>query len=77
MYCIGFRIFSKYRLLKKSNARRIWKRLEKFREKYDKWEMSRAEAVLSLEGLLAYAEFANTYKFRKRVVAKFNEFFRI
>lgn len=72
---LGFRIFSKYRLLKKSNARRIWKRLNKFKQKYDKGEMTRAEVVLSLEGWLAYAEFANTYKFRKRVVARFNELF--
>lgn len=72
---LGFRIFSKYRLLKKSNARRIWKRLEKFKFKYNKNEMNREEIVQSLEGWLAYAEFANSYTFRKRVVARFNELF--
>ncbi|MFH2105990.1 MAG: hypothetical protein ABII22_01915 [Candidatus Micrarchaeota archaeon] len=72
---LGFRIFYKHRLLKKSNAKRIWKRLERFKRKYDKGEMSRKEVVQSLEGWLAYAEFANTYKFRKRVVAEFNELF--
>ena len=72
---LGFRIFSKYRLLKKSNARRIWKRLKKFKKKYDAGEINREEIVRSLEGWLAYAEFANTYKFRKRVVARFNELF--
>jgi hypothetical protein len=74
---LGFRIFAKYRLLKKSNARRIWKRLDRFKRRYDQKEMTRLEVVQSLEGWLAYAEFANSYKFRKRVVAKFNELFVI
>lgn len=73
---LGFRIFSRYRLLKKSNARRIWKRLEKFKQKYDRNEIERSKIVESLEGWLAYAEFANTYNFRKRVVARFNELFK-
>ncbi|MFH2106193.1 MAG: RNA-directed DNA polymerase [Candidatus Micrarchaeota archaeon] len=72
---LGFRIFSKYKLLKKSNARRIWKRLERFKQKCNKGEITRAEVVQSLEGWLAYAEFANSYKFRKRVIVKFNELF--
>jgi len=74
---LGFRIFSKYRLLKKSNARRIWKRLEKFKQKYDKGEMSRADIVKSLEGWLAYAEFANTYTLRRRIIEKFRNTFPI
>lgn len=72
---LGFRIFSKYRLLKKSNARRIWKRLDKFKTKYDNGEMTRKEVVRSLEGWLAYAEFADSYKFRKRVVATYKSTF--
>lgn len=74
---LGFRIFSKHKMLKKSNARRVWNRLEKFKKKYDKGEISRAEVLQSLEGWLAYAKFANTYKFRKRIVAKFNKLFPI
>lgn len=72
---LGFRIFPKYKLIKKSNARRVWKRLQKFKQKYDKGEMSRTAVIQSLEGWFAYAEFANTYKFRKKVMAKFNELF--
>lgn len=63
---LGFKIFSKYRLLKKSNSRRIWKRLKKFKQKYDRGELNRDEILMSLESWLAYAEFANTYKFRKK-----------
>ncbi|MDO8554743.1 MAG: reverse transcriptase/maturase family protein [Candidatus Micrarchaeota archaeon] len=72
---LGFRIFSKYRLLKKSNARRIWKRLEKFKQRYAQGELTRAEVIQRLEGWLVYAKFANTYKFRKKIVARFNELF--
>ena len=72
---LGFRVFAKYRLLKKSNARRIWKRLERFRQKYEKGEMTRKEAVQGLEGWLAYADFADSYNLRRRVVARFNELF--
>ncbi len=74
---LGFRLFVKYRLLKKSNATRIWKRLDKLKQKYYWGETSREEVVRSLEGWLAYAEFANTYKFRKKVMTRFNELFRI
>ncbi|NYZ73870.1 RNA-directed DNA polymerase [Candidatus Micrarchaeota archaeon] len=56
---LGFRVFYHYRLLKKSNTRRIWKRLERFRQEYEDEEMSRKEIVQSLEGWLAYAEFAD------------------
>jgi hypothetical protein len=72
---LGFRIFAKYRLLKKSNARRIWKRLERFRQSYETGEYSRDEVVQSLDGWLTYAEFANTYNLRKRIIARFNELF--
>jgi len=72
---LGFRIFNGYRLLKKSNARRIWKRLQRFKERYDNGEIGRQKVVQSLEGWLAYAEFANTYEFRKLIIAKFNELF--
>jgi hypothetical protein len=74
---LGFRLFAKYRLLKKNNARRIWKRLNKLKQKYDGRKITREAVVRSLEGWLAYAEFANSYKFRKKVMAKFNELFAI
>ena len=72
---LGFRVFYHYKLLKKSNTRRIWKRLERLKQKYDEGEIERKKIVESLEGWLAYAEFANSYNFRRKVVARFNEFF--
>ncbi len=70
---LGFRIFYRYRLLKKSNVRRIWKRLEKFRLMKEEGKMTIEDATRSLEGWLAYAKFANTYNLRNRVIARFNE----
>lgn len=68
---LGFRLFYKHRLLKKSNARRIWKRIDKFQQEYDKGKMTIEDANRSLEGWFAYTRFANTYNFRKRVIARF------
>lgn len=70
---LGFRVFPDFKLIKKSNVRRIWKRIEIFKEKYDKREITQEYVVRSMHGWLAYAKFANTYKFRKRVHYKLME----
>ena len=72
---LGFRVFYQYMLLKKSNVRRVWKRLEIFKRKYDLDEMKREEIVQSLEGWFAYAKFANAYNLQRKVAAKFNDLF--
>lgn len=68
---LGFRVFYYYRLLKKSNARRILKRLEKFKCRYEKEQMSKEEIVHSIQGWMAYAKFANTYNLRNKVLEQF------
>ncbi len=72
---LGFRIFPNHRLLKKSNSRRIWKRLDKFKERYGHKELRREQVKLSLEGWLAYAGFADTYKFRKKILKRYYQLF--
>jgi hypothetical protein len=72
---LGFRVFEDYRLLKKSNARRIWKRLDRFREDYNEGTMSIDEASLRLGGWITYARFGNTYKLRRNVIRTFKESF--
>lgn len=72
---LGFRIFSKHRLLKKSNARRIWKRLGKFKQKYQSGNIEKEKISQSLDGWIAYAEFANTYNLRMKVAFAFAEAF--
>jgi len=70
---LGFRVFYHYRLLKRSNTRRIWKRIEKLGRRYGDGNISKEKALQSLDGWLAYACFANTYALRKRVSQRFEE----
>ncbi|MDE1824783.1 MAG: RNA-directed DNA polymerase [Candidatus Micrarchaeota archaeon] len=70
---LGFRVFRDYKLLKKSNARRIWKRLEVFTKRCQDGLMTNEDASKSLDGWLAYARFANTYNLRKSVTQKFSK----
>ncbi len=72
---LGFRVFRKHRLLKKSNVRKIWSRLETLKIKKDTGEINFEDAIRSLNGWLAYAKFANTYKLRNNVYTRFNELF--
>ncbi|MDE1768834.1 MAG: RNA-directed DNA polymerase [Candidatus Micrarchaeota archaeon] len=72
---LGFRIFQKHRLLKKSNSRRIWKRIERLKEKYDQGKLTSEKARLSFDGWFAYASFADTYGLRKRVLERCNQLF--
>lgn len=73
---LGFRVFRNYRLLKKSNARRIWRRMERLKQKYDRCEITFEDAQKSFDGWIAYAEFGNTYKLRKRVNERFDSLFK-
>jgi RNA-directed DNA polymerase len=72
---LGFRVFCHYRLLKKSNVRRIWKRLRLFKRKFNKSEMEKTEIEQSMAGWFAYAAFANSYSLRQRVAARLNGLF--
>lgn len=70
---LGFRVFYHYKLLKRSNARRIQKRLERFSKLYNNGTMKKEAVIQSFEGWSAYAEFANTYNLRKRLVVEFSD----
>lgn len=75
MTLLGFRVFNRYRLLKKSNARRIWKRLDLFERRHAAGELSVEKITQSISGWCAYAKFANTYKLRQKVIARYNRLF--
>ena len=64
---LGFRTFCHFRLLKKSNQKRIEKRLQKFREKPARGEISREHILLSMAGWDGYAKMGNTYNLRKKI----------
>ena len=64
---LGFRAFCHFRLLKRSNQKRIEKRLRKFREKLAWGEISREHILLSMAGWDGYAKMGNTYNLRKKI----------
>lgn len=70
---LGFRVYFNHRLLKKSNAKRIWKRLEKFQQGYNTGKLTSSDGLVSLEGWLSYARFADTYNLRMRSISRFNQ----
>lgn len=70
---LGFRVFYKHRLLKKSNIRQIKQRLEYFQQLYKDGVLEKSDILTSLEGWNAYAIHANTYKLRKQMTRKLKE----
>ena len=67
---LGFRIFYKYKLPKKSNIRRIEHRIKTFIGMHGKGIMNKEEILERLKGWDAYAAHGDTYKLRKRILRK-------
>ena len=70
---LGFRMFYHYRLLKKSNTRRILRRFERFRKLYRNGLISKEEIIKRFDGWSAYAEFADTYNLRNKIITKYDD----
>ncbi|MCX6770658.1 MAG: reverse transcriptase/maturase family protein [Candidatus Micrarchaeota archaeon] len=64
---LGFRAFYHFRILKKSNVRRVLGRLALFRAKYAAGEMEQSRILLSNSGWQGYAMMGNTFKLRQQV----------
>ncbi len=62
---LGFRIYEHHRLLKRSNIRRIFTRIPYLRS------LSLSDGLIKLNGWLAYAQWANTFTLRHRVIMTF------
>ena len=73
---LGFRVFLRYRLLKRSNQSRIWKRLRRFGKRLGSGETTKKHVLLSMAGWEGYAKMANTYNLRKRVWNEVNSMVR-
>ncbi len=67
---LGFRVFYNYKLLKRSNARRIPCRLQNLIDNYADCIIGKDEIYESFEGWNAYAMHASTYKFRMCLMRK-------
>ncbi|KKT91305.1 MAG: RNA-directed DNA polymerase [Candidatus Jorgensenbacteria bacterium GW2011_GWA2_45_13] len=64
---VGFRIFHICRLLKKSNLRKMQKRLSGFRVKFTRGEVTKEHILLSVAGWGGYARMGNTYRLQMKV----------
>jgi len=64
---LGFRAFYHCRILKKSNQRRIWKRLAAFDRLLKEGKISRERIMLSLAGWNGYAMMGDTYNLRTKI----------
>ncbi len=67
---LGFRVFYKYKIPKKSNIRVLKNRIEHFIELYRDGITNKNEILERISGWNAYAMHANTYKFRRQIMKK-------
>ena len=74
---LGFRVFYYHKLLRKSNIRNFERKFNQAKILFREGIITREKAVEFLEGWIAYANCANTYKYRRHIVKLFNKSFPI
>ena len=67
---LGYRIFYHYKLLRKRNIRLFKKKIQERLESYKNKELTKEQLVEKLQGWFGYAQWANTYKFRKKILGE-------
>ncbi len=67
---LGYRIFYKYRLLRKRNRNYFLKKFEKYLKLYNEEIISDEQLIFRLQGWFGYAQWADTYLFRKKMIEK-------
>ena len=72
---LGFRVFFYHKLLKKSNIRKMKRKLKSLAQEYKLHEIDYDSIYDSLEGWIAYMKNANSYKLRRKITAEFSKYF--
>jgi len=72
---LGFRVFPKHMLVRKSNMNKFNRKLIIAKILYDEERINRNKVAEFLEGWMSYAKHANTFKYRKKVIKNFNKKF--
>ncbi len=72
---LGMRLFAYHRLLKCKNVRKFYREREVLNTDYDKGLVNYDTIYDSLEGWLAYASHADTYKLKRTITKPFEEKF--
>lgn len=70
---LGYRIFYKYKLLRKRNFRSFKRRYGEFIKMYNRGFLSKENIKERLNGWVGYSKWANTYKLRKRLWDEIND----
>ena len=66
---LGFRIFNHHKLLRKTNLRKMKKTVAAYKQLYQEGKLGYDTIYEYLQGWLAYAKQASTYKLRKELLA--------
>ncbi|MBS3148854.1 RNA-directed DNA polymerase, partial [Candidatus Woesearchaeota archaeon] len=69
---LGFRVFPKFRLLRKKNGRKMRKKWSALKEEYLSHSISVDTLYAGVQGWCAYASNAATFKMRKQLVEEFD-----
>ncbi|MDP3734536.1 MAG: reverse transcriptase domain-containing protein [Nanoarchaeota archaeon] len=75
IHFLGFRIFYHYRLIRKKNMHKSQQKFRQLQQEYQEGLLDREKVIEYLEGWLAFASQANTYKYRRRLIRWFNQAF--
>jgi len=67
---LGYRIFYHYRLLRKSNIRKFEGNFKTKLDMYEEGLITYGHLIESLQGWFGYALWANTYKYRNKILKK-------
>ncbi len=71
---LGYRVFYHHKLLRKSNMRKMDRRLKNFEYLYKRGEISSDHILRSLVSWMGYAQQANTHKLRGKLLWKVQQF---
>ena len=72
---LGFRMFYHHKLLKKQNIWKFYNKLNEFRKQFKYSQIDYDILYDALEGWIAYAKQANSYKLRKNIIEAFEREF--
>ena len=65
---LGYRIFYHHKLLRKRNRTYFLKKFEKYLQSYSEDTINEVQFIAQLRGWFGYAQWADTYLFRKRIL---------
>src|SRR3989344_532686 len=77
VHFLGFKIFPHHRLIKKKNKKKFERKLQDLKKRYSENETKREKIIEIFEGWITYSSQANTYKYRKKLTSRFNQYFPI